>query len=279
LASRPVMLLGNIASIFVTIAGILQALSWTIAGATILVILSITTLAPTSRGSRTSTGHSITRKTGHSNAMEPRVVREKIQEKQAPRSHQITTRSSQTPPIRDEVARLAPQSRSDSPRLAPPKITTPKTIPTSVSPAKPIPLKSGSPKQENLKPASVPASSTVVATGKPAQPRIDPNTRTIPKGDFAKYDVDLNHRGEVTCEVTASGPVNVYLMDSDNLNSLDLGEEFWSETGEEHVQKATLHFIAPQSGKWYLIVENGDNKEVSATANIRKTSPRTPSSA
>jgi hypothetical protein len=273
------MLLGNIASIVVTIAGILQALSWTIAGATILAILSISTLAPASRGSRTSTGRSIAKKTGHSSTMEPRVVREKIQEKQASRSHQIPTRSSQSQPIRDEVARVAPQSRADSPRLVPPKITTPKTIPLNVSPAKPIPLKSGSLKQESLKPASVPASSTVVATGRPTQPRLDPNARTIPKGDFAKYDVDLNYRGEVTCEVTASGPVNVYLMDSENLNSLDLGEEFWSETGEERVQKATLHFIAPQSGKWYLIVENSDNKEVSATANIRKTSPRTPSSA
>ena len=48
-------------------------------------------------------------------------------------------------------------------------------------------------------------------------------------------------------------------------------EEFWSEAGEEDIEKATLEFKAPENGKWFLVVENIDNKEVSATANIRQT--------
>ncbi len=109
---------------------------------------------------------------------------------------------------------------------------------------------------------------------KPVPPKIDPNARVIARGDYATFDVELNQRAEVVCEVTASAPVNVYLMDSDNLNSLDLGEEFWSEAGQEGVQKSALHFVAPQSGKWFLIVENTDNTQVSATVNIRKTPPK-----
>ena len=130
-------------------------------------------------------------------------------------------------------------------------------------------------KQEAIRPVPVglgAAASTIV---KPAPVKIDPNSRVIAKGDYATYDVELNQRAELTCEVTANAPVNVYLMDEDNLNSLDLGEEFWSETGEECVQNATLHFVAPQGGKWVLVIENTDNKEVSATAIIRKGQAKT----
>lgn len=79
----------------------------------------------------------------------------------------------------------------------------------------------------------------------------------------------------MTCEVTASAPVNVYILNDENLTGLDLGEEFWSETGEEGVSKASLSFVAPENGKWYLVVENTDNKEVSATINVRKNPSKT----
>jgi hypothetical protein len=269
------MILGNIASIVVAIAGILQALSWTIAGATILAILSITTLAPSRLGSGNSADRSSSKKTSHSTTIEPKTSRERPPEKQTVRPHQTSTRSEQRPVPKDELARTLPQSRSDSQKVIPPKITPPKTIPTSVSPAKTGVIKSAGLKQETLRPVPVGSTATIVGANKPAPPRIDPNTRIITKGDYATYDVELGQRAEVTCEVTATAPVNVYLMDEDNLNSLDLGEEFWSESGEEGVQKATLHFVAPQSGKWYLVVENSDNKEVSATANIRKASDKT----
>jgi hypothetical protein len=276
LASRPIMLLGNIASIGLTIAGILQAVSWTIAGATILAILSITTLAPTKLGSGTATGHSTTKK-NHSNTIDMKTGRERAQEKQAPRLHQTPTKPEQRQPPKDELARAAPQTRPDFQKAMAPKITPPKTIPASVSPAKPSPIKNSSVKQDTLRPVPVGMGATVVGLSKPAPPRIDPNTRIIAKGDYATFDVELNQRAEVSCEVTATAPVNVYLMDKDNLDSLDLGEEFWSETGEEGVQKATLHFVAPQTGKWFLVVENADNKEVSTVANIRKSLPKTPS--
>jgi hypothetical protein len=280
LASKPIMLLGNIASIVLTIAGILQAVSWTIAGATILAILSITTLAPTKLGSGTAAGHS-TAKKNHSTTTETKTSRERPQEKQASRSHQTPSKPEQRQSSTDELARAAPQTRPDFQKAMAPKITPPKTIPASVSPAKPSPSKLSSVKQETLRPVPVGAGATVVGLSRPTPtpPRIDPNTRIIAKGDYATYDVELNQRAEVTCEVTATAPVNVYLMDKDNLDSLDLGEEFWSETGEESVQKATLHFVAPQSGRWFLVVENADNKEVSAIANIRKSAARTPSTA
>jgi len=276
LASKPIMLLGNLASILITIAGILQVLSWTIAGAMILAILSIATLAPSrGPGSGAGAGHSTNRKTGHS-MVEPKPSREKSDDKQTPRPHQPPSRLEQRPVPKIEPPRTtAQQTRPDFQKVVSPKITPPKTIPTNVSPAKPTPPRPGAMKQEAIRPVPVGTDSTIVAPAKPAMPKMDPNTRVIAKGEYATFEVELDQRAEVMCEVTADAAVNVYLMDADNLNSLDLGEEFWSETGEEGVEKATLHFVAPQKGKWFLVVENTDNKEASARANIKKSPPKT----
>jgi hypothetical protein len=277
LASKPIMLLGNLASIVVTIAGILQVLSWTIAGATILAVLSITTLAPT-RGPGSGAGHSINKKTRHDALAETKPYREKSQEKQPPRPHQTPSKPEPRQVPKNEIQRSTPspsRSEAEFQKAMSPNITPPKTIPTNVSPAKPSPGRPGTPKQEAIRPIPVGTGSTLVGPAKPIQPRIDPNSRVIAKGDYAKFDVELDQRAEVACEVTASAPVNVYIMDADNLNSLDLGEEFWSESGEEGVEKATLHFVAPQKGKWFLVVENTDNREASTRVNIRKTPPKT----
>ena len=270
MASKPIMILGNFASIILAIAGILQVVSWTIAGATILAILSIATLAPTrSAGPGTETGRS-SKKIGRSQ-IDAKLVREKMQEKPPARPHQTPSRPDQRQPPRDEQR---PSPRSDFQKSTAPKITPPKTVPTSFGPAKAGSAKPGTQKQEAIRPIPIGPSVATAAIIKPAPVKIDPSSRIIAKGDYATYDVELTQHAEVTCEVSASAPVNVYLMDEDNVNSLDLGEEFWSETGEEVVEKATLRFVAPQSGKWILVIENTDNKEVTATTTIRKSPPK-----
>ncbi len=91
----------------------------------------------------------------------------------------------------------------------------------------------------------------------------------IKEGDYLSFDVDLDSGKEVVGEVSASGVVNAYILTGENLTSLDLGQEFWHEAGSEGVQKATLHFTAPEKGKWFLVVENVDTKDVSASVRIR----------
>jgi hypothetical protein len=93
---------------------------------------------------------------------------------------------------------------------------------------------------------------------------------TIAKGDYTEYDVELEAGKDFSGDVTATGLVNVYLLDEENLDNLDQGEEFWSETGEESVEKATLEFTAPSKGKWYFVVENADDRAVSATVKMQK---------
>jgi len=93
---------------------------------------------------------------------------------------------------------------------------------------------------------------------------------TIAKGDYTEYDVELDAGKDFSGEVTATGLVNVYLLDEDNLDNLDQGEEFWSETGEEGVEKTTLEFTAPSKGKWFFVVENADDRAVSVTVKLRK---------
>jgi Domain of unknown function (DUF1883) len=263
LASKPVMLLGNLTSIVLSAAAILQAVSWTIAGATIIAVLSITTLVPTQLKPR-STTRSTTRKTTHSTTLEPRPVREKIQERPPARQQRQTPRETILPP---------PPPKPETQKVIPPKITPPKTIPTSASPTQP-PTKPSTLKQNATKLTPVGTTPAVTPAVKTPTPKTDPNTRILTKGDYTTYDLELAGGAEIACEITASAPVNVYILDADNLNSLDLGEEFWSEGGEEGVRKATLHFVAPQSGKWYLVVENSENEQVSAIASIRKTPSR-----
>ncbi|MBO0888747.1 hypothetical protein J2P12_06570 [Candidatus Bathyarchaeota archaeon] len=258
------MILGNIASIALAIAGILQAISWTIAGAVILAILSITTLAPTRPSS--GTARSSTKKTGHPSSVET--------EQGKPRQRQTPTVENRQG-VKDQPVRSSSQTRSDFQKSMTPKITPPKTVPTSVSPAKPGQTKPGGSKQEAIRPVPVGVPTPASTILKPSPPKLDPNTRIVAKGDYETFDIELGQRMEVTCEVNANAPVNVYLMDADNLNSLDLGEEFWSESGEEGVMSATLHFVAPQNGKWFLVVENLDSNEVQATVNIRKTPAKT----
>jgi len=156
-----------------------------------------------------------------------------------------------------------------------PKIMPPKTIPEVVSPAKSIPIKSNAPNQTILRP--IPPKTTPAIPNQPkpvpSEPELGKPT-TIEKGDYVSFDVRLDQGKSITCDVTANGRVNFYILDDDNLTSLDLGEEFWSETGEEDTEKATLEFKAPQNGKWFLVVENTETREVSATVNIRKTPPK-----
>lgn len=274
MASKPVMIFGNLVSMILAIAGILQAVSWTIAGAIILAMLSITTLAPSSLGSKTGTNRSATKKASHSGTVEAKGAREKVSDKQSGRTHQ-PQKQDQRPSVKDEPARTLPQNRPDFQKAMAPKIAPPKTVPTSFSPAKPGQSRPSATKQEAIRPIPV---GTSQATQIPtiAPPRVDPNLKTILKGDYETYDLDLGQRMEVNCEVTANAPVNVYIMDAENLNSLDLGEEFWSESGEEGVETASLRFVAPRAGKWFLVVENTDTKEVSATATIRKSTVKNP---
>ena len=107
----------------------------------------------------------------------------------------------------------------------------------------------------------------------PSEPELGKPT-VVARGDYVSYDVQLDQGKSITCDVTANGRVNFYLLDDDNLISLDLGEEFWSETGEENTEKATLDFKAPQTGKWFLVVENTESRDVTATVNVRKASPK-----
>jgi hypothetical protein len=109
--------------------------------------------------------------------------------------------------------------------------------------------------------------------------KIDQRPSPIVKGDYAEYEVELDAGKDFSGEVTASGLVNIYLLDEDNLDNLDQGEEFWSETGEEGVENAKLEFTPPSKGKWFFVVENADDRAVSATVKIQKGSPVSPASA
>ncbi len=274
MASKPVMLLGNLTSILLTVVALLQALSWTIAGILILAILSITTLLPL--GNTTSGAGRAKKLANHLALPESKYPRERTQDKQTARPHQVPARPESKPLAKHEPSKSPAQLKSDFQKAMIPKVTPPKTIPGAVSPANSTPMKLNAANQGILKPIPPKTTPAILTppTPVPSEPELG-NPTTIERGDYVSYDVQLEQGKSITCEVTANGRVNFYLLDEDNLTSLDLGEEFWSETGEEDTEKATLEFKAPENGKWFLVVENTESRDVSATVNLRKTPPKT----
>src|SRR5437667_11716004 len=113
-----------------------------------------------------------------------------------------------------------------------PKIVPTKTIPEVVSPAKSVPIKSTAPNQTMLRP--IPPKTTPAIPNQPkpvpSEPELGKPT-TIEKGDYVNFDVQLDQGRSITCDLTANGRVNFYLLDDDNLTTLDLGEEVRTETG------------------------------------------------
>ena len=243
--SRPLLLLGNMVAIVVTIVAFVQAISWPVAGVLILVSLVLPLLANISppRGPITSHLPSKSPASTHHPQTEATIPQNRTAEKHSPPSHSSSTRTDQRTPPKPEPARnLGPKA---SPQLIAPTISIPKPgLPRVAPPSRPPAVKLG--------------------------PNFNP---TIAKGDYTEYDVELDAGKDFSGEVTATGLVNVYLLDEDNLDNLDQGEEFWSETGEESVEKATLEFIATSKGKWFFVVENADDRAISATVKIQKGSP------
>jgi hypothetical protein len=236
MSARPLLLLGNIAAIIVTVAAFFQALSWPIAGVLILVSLVLPLLANISppRGALTSHhGPNIPATTHHSQS-DTKNPQHRPPEKHPSTILQASTTTDQRQSPRPEPVRsLGPKA---GPKLNASTIAPPKVTPTPIPPVR-------------------------------QGPNFNP---TISKGDYVEYDVDLEGGKDFSGEVTATGLVNVYLLDEGNLNNLDEGEEFWSETGEESVESAKLEFTAPSKGKWFLVVENADDRAVSATVKIQK---------
>src|SRR6266478_6166672 len=106
------MLLGNLTSILLTIVALLQALSWTIAGILILAILSITTLLPIGNAVG-SIGRSQSKKpTNHLALPESKYPRERTQEKQTTRPHQMPAKPETKPLPKHEPSKTPSQLKS-----------------------------------------------------------------------------------------------------------------------------------------------------------------------
>src|SRR5438445_1218347 len=181
MGSRPLLLIGNIVAIVVTIVAFVQAISWSVAGVLILVSLVLPLLANISppRGPMTSHLSSKTPATTHQSQTEAKIPQHRATEKHSPPSRSSSTRIDQRTPPKPEPARtLGPKA---SPKLTAPTISTPKPgLPNVALPPRPPAVKLG--------------------------PNFNP---TIAKGDYTEYDVELDAGKDFSGEVTATGLVNV----------------------------------------------------------------------
>jgi hypothetical protein len=241
MGSRPLLVLGNIVSIVVTIAAFVQAILWPIAGILIVVSLVLPLLANIRLPRAPMASHSLSKipATTHHSQTGAKIPQHRPAVKDTPSNHLSSTRIDQRTPSKPEPVRaLGPKA---SPKLTAPSLATPKPILAKVA-----------------------------LTPRPPVVKQGPNFNPIiAKGDYTEYQVELDAGKDFSGEVTATGLVNVYLLDEDNLDNLDQGEEFWSETGEEGVEEATLQFTALSKGKWFFVVENADDRAVSAIVKIQ----------
>jgi hypothetical protein len=225
--SRPLLIIGNLIAITVTIAAFAQAVSWTVAGILILASLVLPLLV-----SVAPPGAGFTRNPQHTSA-----------EKHSLTSHQSIMKTESKPNPKQQALRPPlPGSRQIGPSVGAPHASPARTTLQSRVPS--------------------------VIEG----PDLNP---TIAADDYIEYDVELEAGKGFLGEVTADGLVNVYLLDEDNMDNLDEGEEFWSETGEESVETAKLEFTAPSRGTWFFVVENADDRAITATVKIQKESTST----
>src|SRR5437016_7649016 len=192
------MLLGNLASILLTIVALLQALSWTIAGLLILATLSITTLLPLgnplSRADRSQTK----KPANHLGPAESKYSRESTQDKQTARPNQVPARPELKPLPKHESSKSPSQLKSDFQKAMIPKITPPKTIPGAISPAKSIPAKPNTPNHAMLKPIPPKAASSILSppTPVPLEPELGKPT-VIEKGDYVSFDLQRSEERRV----------------------------------------------------------------------------------
>src|SRR5438128_4763807 len=157
MSSRPLLLLGNIAAVIVTVAAFFQALSWPIAGVLILVSLVLPLLANISppRGALTpDQAPKIPSTTRNSQRRPP--------EKQAGPNHQLSTKTDQRQSLKPEPVRtLGPKV---GPKLTAATITAPRLGVPNIAPT---------PRPQAVQPG----------------PDFNP---TIAKGDYTEYEVEID---------------------------------------------------------------------------------------
>src|SRR6267143_2327865 len=106
--------------------------------------------------------------------------------------------------------------------------------------------------------------------------REDSGPRIIPAGDYLSFEVGIHEAEELVADVSGDGELNVYVMTEENLNSLDLDQEFWNEAGNERVRNTTVKFCPEEGGIWFLVVENCSSKDVSVTVKYNVNKPSHP---
>jgi len=118
------------------------------------------------------------------------------------------------------------------------------------------------------------ASSEIEGTGEKEEDRAGP--KIIPSGDYLSFEVGVHEGEELAADVSADGELNVYVMTEENLNSLDLDQEFWYEAGNERVRNTSVKFCPEEGGTWFLVVENCTSRDVSATVKYNVNKPSHP---
>src|SRR2546426_1527045 len=118
------------------------------------------------------------------------------------------------------------------------------------------------------------ASPEVEGTSEKEEDRSAP--KIIPSGDYLSFEVGIHEGEELVADVSADGELNAYVMTEENLNSLDLDQEFWYEAGNERVRNTTVKFCPEEGGIWFLVVENCSSRDVTATVKVNVNKPSHP---
>jgi nucleoside 2-deoxyribosyltransferase len=90
--------------------------------------------------------------------------------------------------------------------------------------------------------------------------------------DYEVFSFSLLRGSFVKTEINSDAPVDVFLLDTRNLNLFEDGRDFYSEEGENNVSRVSFGFEIPSTRKWHLIIvnQNKDSAEVDIRLTLRE---------
>lgn len=98
-------------------------------------------------------------------------------------------------------------------------------------------------------------------SGKGEREILRKETIIIPSMGGYHYEFEDFKKGDhLKGEITSSQCINIYFVDSLNFDKWDEAKDFDSENCHENILEASVDYVVPRKGKWYIIIQNDGAK-------------------
>ena len=118
--------------------------------------------------------------------------------------------------------------------------------------------------------SEVQAAPTVEADNIEKEEVIADETKVIRSSEYEYYPVTLTRKDKMLGTVTSDLPIDIYIMESEEMENWDRGKGFTVEDEREGIKRFTVDFTPPKKGTWCLILDNSDGTDdAEVTVNLK----------